>query len=103
MSCVKLIKDNLSKIYGYVNIEIYLEDGKAFLEYLEQITTKEKIIDKIDDLGFDCVLMEDLSQVKNDSGLFKLLLFRKFFTIFISRCEKFFCIYRWYDMYVLCK
>lgn len=71
MSCVKLIKENLSKIDGFINIEIYLEDGKAFLEYLEQNAVKEKIIDRIDDLGFDCFLMDDLNQGKNDSGLFK--------------------------------
>ena len=59
MSCVKLIKDNLKSFSGLINIEIYFEDGKAFLEYDNNDTSSDIIINRINQMGFDCILLED--------------------------------------------
>lgn len=59
MSCVNSIKDALAKIDGFINIEIYLDDGKAFLEYDNNHVTSEVIIERINEMGFECHLIKD--------------------------------------------
>ncbi|XP_027203367.2 copper-transporting ATPase 1-like [Dermatophagoides pteronyssinus] len=58
-SCIDTIKKNLSELPGSVNIEIYLEDGKAFLEFDPQFIRIDKIIERIEELGFECRLLDD--------------------------------------------
>lgn len=59
ISCVNTIKNNLKDIPGFINVEIYLEDGKAFLEYDNNYINCDSIISKIDQMGFDCHKIEE--------------------------------------------
>lgn len=69
MSCVNTIKTNLKTLTGFINIEIYLEDGKAFLEFDQSQITCEEIAEKIDDLGFDCdIVPQDNEDSQNAGG-----------------------------------
>ncbi|XP_046916542.2 copper-transporting ATPase 1 [Dermatophagoides farinae] len=59
-TCINTIKKNLANLHGCsVNIEIYLEDGKAFVEFDPQSIRIDNIIEKIEELGFDCRLLDD--------------------------------------------
>ena len=68
-SCVSNIKDNLNKVKGFNNIEIYLEDGKAFLEY-DDDTTCDAIVEKINELGFECFELDKNSDHATGDGKF---------------------------------
>ena len=53
-SCVNNIKSVVVTISGVLNIEIYLEDCKAFLTYDPKLTSDLIVAQRIDDMGFDC-------------------------------------------------
>ncbi len=58
-SCVNNIKSVVQTISGVLNIEIYLEDCKAFLTYDPKLTSDLIIAQRIDDMGFDCQVIDD--------------------------------------------
>lgn len=59
ISCVKKIKETLSNVPGFINIEVYLEDGKAFLEYDNDLVTCQDIIERINGLDLQATLIKD--------------------------------------------
>jgi len=62
-SCVNNIKSVIQPINGIHNIEIYLEDCKAFLTFDPTLTSDLIIAERIDDMGFDChVIDNDVNQ-----------------------------------------
>ncbi|OTF77046.1 hypothetical protein BLA29_008026, partial [Euroglyphus maynei] len=68
-SCIDTIKKNLSELPGSVNIEIYLEDGKAFLEFDPQFIRIDRIIERIEELGFDCRLLDDVDDAESNTTI----------------------------------
>ncbi len=58
-SCVNNIKSVVEIISGVLNIEIYLEDCKAFLTYDPKLTSDLIIAQRIDDMGFDCQVIDN--------------------------------------------
>ena len=70
-SCVNNIRSVILPIDGVHNIEIYLEDGKAFLTYDPTITSDQTIAERIDDMGFDCKVIDknDIKDKTNGSEM----------------------------------
>lgn len=74
---VARIKEHLPNVPGFNNIEVYIEDGKAFLEYDLHQTTCDHIVDRINQLGFECFVLED-NHDNSALGLSKSRLFATF-------------------------
>ncbi len=58
MSCVNNIKGVILPINGVYNIEIYLQHNEAFLLFDANLVSAEDIAKRIDDMGFDCKVIE---------------------------------------------
>ncbi|CAG2162978.1 unnamed protein product, partial [Oppiella nova] len=70
-SCVNNIKGVVLPIDGVLNIEIYLEDSKAFLTYDPTLTSDHTIANRIDDMGFECKVIDNIDDHINDINEWK--------------------------------
>lgn len=52
-SCVRNITDNISTKPGIINISVSLEDKSAAVQYDNSLTSSDKIVEMIEDMGFD--------------------------------------------------
>lgn len=59
------IKGQLETVKGFVNIEIYFEDGRAFVEVED--TNCDRIVEEITKLGFECFVIEENSSPTTES------------------------------------
>lgn len=58
-SCVNNIETNISKIKGVLKVDVSLDKKEAIVIYDLSRAHKSVIFDKLDDLGFDCVELEE--------------------------------------------
>lgn len=65
-SCVAKIKQRLADVPGFINIEVYLDDGKAFLEYDNAVVSCDDIIGHINALDLQATLVSDGTTTTTD-------------------------------------
>lgn len=66
-SCVRNITDNISTKPGIINISVSLEDKSATVQYDNSLTSPIKIVEMIEDMGFDASVRGlDTSQNKTE-------------------------------------
>ncbi len=61
VSCVQNIESKLSKEKGVSSIKVSLQDQKAEISFYDSLTTPMKLVDAIDDLGFEAMLRKGTS------------------------------------------
>ncbi|CAG2122006.1 unnamed protein product, partial [Medioppia subpectinata] len=69
MSCVNNIKSVVQPMSGVHSIEIYLKDNEAFVQFDRQLVSAQEIAKRIDDMGFDCKVMDNRHETRRDSEL----------------------------------
>lgn len=64
-SCVLNIETNVSKMKGVSRATVSLADKEAVIIYDPTVASKSDILDRIDDLGFDCPDSSEIDYVDN--------------------------------------
>ncbi|KAJ1920717.1 Cu(2+)-transporting P-type ATPase [Mycoemilia scoparia] len=69
-SCVKSIKSALSEVNGIETVDVSLEDEKASVRFNPSVTPLAKIVEAIEDCGFEAFASEEARDCENGSGNF---------------------------------
>ncbi|GAB6031761.1 ATPase Cu transporting protein 7B [Chamberlinius hualienensis] len=75
-SCVKTIESTMSGEKGISSIKVNLEAESGLIKYESQLTNPQLIVQRIEDMGFDCFLEKDSVPPDPTNGLVKKVTFK---------------------------